>query len=331
MADPTTITTIASYPDIDFVEPDIKVYATDLHDNLKRAALEPRISKTHSARDATATEVGAPWGLGRISHLDNGSTTYVYDGSAPAGTTVYVVDTGVYAEHEQFQGRASMGANFITLEEDSDDNGHGTHCSGTIGGKDYGVYKTAQIVGVKVLDYSGSGTAAGVISGIQWVTNSSVPHSVLSMSLGGGYSASINAAVASAVDAGITVVVAAGNANEDASLFSPASEPSAITVGATDSSDTRAYFSNFGPLLDVFAPGVDVLSAWIGSPNATNVESGTSMSTPHVAGLAAYLIALEGLATPDAVVTRISGLATSGKVIDDDGSVDLIAYNGSGE
>lgn len=150
------------------------------------------------------------------------------------------------------------------------------------------------------------------------------------MSLGGSYTASLNSAVKAAVTAGITVAVAAGNDNADASKYSPASEPTVITVGAIDSSDARASFSNYGTLLDVFAPGVNVLSSWIGSTTATNTISGTSMATPHVAGMAAYLIALENLTTPAAVVARMQALATSGKITDSKSTNNLIIYNGNG-
>jgi oryzin len=150
------------------------------------------------------------------------------------------------------------------------------------------------------------------------------------MSLGGSFSSAVNSAVKSTVNSGVTVVVAAGNSDADAANYSPASEPSAITVGAIDSNDARASFSNFGSLVDVFAPGVNVLSSWIGSTTATNTISGTSMATPHIAGLAAYLIVLEGLTTPAAVVSRIQALATSGKITDAESANNLIGYNGNG-
>jgi oryzin len=150
------------------------------------------------------------------------------------------------------------------------------------------------------------------------------------MSLGGELSEALNAAAASTIKAGVTVVVAAGNDGADASGYSPASAPDAITVGAIDKTNTRADFSNFGPVLDVFAPGVDVLSAWIGSPDAQNTISGTSMATPHVAGLAAYLIGLENLATPAAVVARIQDLASKGAIPNPENSKNYLAYNGNG-
>jgi oryzin len=307
-ADAATINEIASSPEVAYVEKDTKVYAS-----------------------ALTTQTGATWGLGRISHRAQDTTTYIYDSTAGSGVTVYVVDTGVYAAHSQFGGRASMGANFVSGSANTDENGHGTHCSGTIAGSTYGVAKAARIVGVKVLDASGSGSTSGVISGIQWVATNAVARSVLSMSLGGSYSASLNSAVTNTVAAGVTVAVAAGNDNTNAANTSPASAPNAITVGAIDANDARASFSNYGSVLDVFAPGVNVLSSWIGSTTATNTISGTSMATPHVAGLAAYLIALEGLSTPAAVVARIKALATSGVITSaGSGSPNLIAYNGNG-
>jgi oryzin len=208
----------------------------------------------------------------------------------------------------------------------------------------------ARVVAVKVLGADGSGSNSGVISGIQWVANNAPARSVLSMSLGGSYSSATNSAVRGAYNAGVTVVVAAGNENQNAANVSPASEASAITVGAIDINDNRASFSNYGSVLDVFAPGVNVLSSWIGSTTATRSISGTSMgmfsslpsfkldvltnisiACPHVAGLAAYLIALEGLSSPSAVASRIIALATTGKVISPgSGSPNRIAYNGNG-
>lgn len=305
-ADSDTIDEIAASDDVDYIEKDAKMYATSL-----------------------TSQTGATWGLGRISHEDPGTTTYIYDSTAGSGVTVYVVDTGIYVGHNQFGGRASWGTNFVSGSADTDENGHGTHCSGTIAGSTYGVAKKANLVAVKVLDADGSGSNSGVISGIQWVGENCDGDCVLSMSLGGSKSTALNSAVSSTVGDGVTVVVAAGNDGEDASNSSPASVAVAITVGAINSNDAKPSWSNYGSILDVFAPGVDVLSSWIGSKTATNTISGTSMATPHVAGLAAYLIALEGLTTPAKVQARIKALATSGDVTSaGSGSPNLIAYNG---
>ncbi|KAL2063402.1 hypothetical protein VTL71DRAFT_5207 [Oculimacula yallundae] len=305
--DATTLGEIAQSPDVAYIEKDQKVYAS-----------------------ALTSQSSSTWGLGRISHRNQDSTTYIYDSTAGAGTTVYVVDTGILTTHSQFGGRASFGANFAD-SSNTDGNGHGTHCAGTIGGSTYGVAKAAKLVAVKVLGSDGSGTNSGVISGIQWVGNNAGANSVLSMSLGGGASSAVNTAVRNTIAKGITVVVAAGNDNANAANYSPASETLAITVGAIDINDNRASFSNYGSVVDIFAPGVNILSSWIGSNSATNTISGTSMACPHVAGLAAYLIALEGLSSPAAVQSRIKALGTSGKVISPgSGSPNLIAYNGNG-
>ncbi|OBT71767.1 hypothetical protein VF21_09409 [Pseudogymnoascus sp. 05NY08] len=281
--------------------------------------------------NALETRSGATWGLGRISHKAAGSNSYVYDSSAGSGSTVYVVDTGIYIEHSEFEGRAKWGANYISGSPDTDENGHGTHCAGTVAGASYGVASKANLVAVKVLDRDGSGSNSGVIAGINYVgQNGGDGKSVLSMSLGGSYSAALNSAVESTISNGVTVVVAAGNDGADASNYSPASAKNAITVGAIDNTDARAGFSNYGSVLDVFAPGVDVKSAWIGSKSASNTISGTSMATPHVAGLAAYLIGLGGLSSPSAVAAKIASIGIQGSVTDPKGSVNLIAYNGNG-
>ncbi|TVY55123.1 Subtilisin-like protease 2, partial [Lachnellula cervina] len=306
-ADSATIAEIAAKPEVDYVEKDRKVYA-----------------------NALTTQWGAPYGISRISHKEKGTTSYVYDTSAGNGATVYVVDSGVYAEHSEFGGRASMGINFVTGSANTDEYGHGTHCSATIAGSTYGVAKSAKIVGVKVLNAKGEGASSDVISGIQWVGTNHAPNSVLIMSLGESFDSAVNLAVQSTYNLGVTVVVAAGNSAADASGFSPASEPSAITVGAIDSNDARASFSNFGSLVDVFSPGVDILSAWIGSTTATNTISGTSMAAPHIAGLAAYLIILESITSPAAVASRLQALATSGMITDAESTNNLIGYNGNG-
>ena len=195
----------------------------------------------------------------------------------------------------------------------------------------------ASIIGVKVLDASGSGATSGIIAGINWLVSDAqgkgrIGRAVANMSLGGSYSASLNNAVASAVSSGIPFTVAAGNSNANAANFSPASTFSAITVGATDRTDARAYYSNFGSNLDVFAPGSSITSSWIGSDSARNTISGTSMASPHVCGLAAYLMAYESLTSPSAVINRITELSTTGIVTNPGSeSPNLLIYNGSGQ
>lgn len=287
-------------------------------------------AQVHS--QAYVTEPGATWGLGRISHLAVGNDTYVYDDSAGEGTCSYVIDTGIYTAHEEFEGRAEWLENFTGDGIDSDGAGHGTHVAGTIGSKTYGVAKKTKLYAVKVLDSSGSGTYAGVIAGINFAANDHQTRdcpkgSVANMSLGGGKNDAVNQAVAAAVASGLFMAVAAGNDDYDAQYYSPASEPSACTVGATDSTDTRASFSNYGALVDVFGPGVQVLSTW--NDGKTNTISGTSMATPHITGLGAYLLSFEDVSV-DELCARIVSLSQQGKIADvPSGTVNLLAFNGA--
>jgi len=278
------------------------------------------------------TENGAPWGLGRISHKANGNSSYVYDSSAGEGTCSYIIDTGIYTAHPEFEGRATWLGNFVGDNDDTDGAGHGTHVAGTIGSKTYGVAKKTKLYAVKVLDASGSGTYAGVIAGINFAatdqkTRNCPKGSVANMSLGGGKNTAVNQAVAAAVSAGLFMAVAAGNDYGDAKDYSPASEPTACTVGATDSSDAKASFSNTGSLVDIFAPGVQVLSTW--NDGKTNSISGTSMATPHIAGLAAYLLSYENLKTSQ-LCTRIVALSQRSKISGiPSGTVNYLAYSGA--
>ncbi|KAF2807145.1 subtilisin-like serine protease-like protein PR1A [Mytilinidion resinicola] len=279
---------------------------------------------------------GAVWGLSRISHTLSqgcGNDDYIYDYSAGTGTRAYIIDTGIYLEHNEFGGRAIWGANFVPGAPDHDDYGHGTHVAGTIGGGTYGVSKNITLVAVKVLNSYGSGSWEYIISGIEWVVTNAMSlgitnSSVINMSLGGSRSEVVNQAVRVATSAGMAVVVAAGNSNDDSIYWSPASEPSAVTVAATDCTDTRADFSNFGPIVDLFAPGVNVTSSWTGCPGCVETISGTSMSTPHVAGLIAYLIAYNSISATQAIDV-LHGLATKDLVKDPGaGTPNLLAYNG---
>jgi subtilisin family serine protease len=263
------------------------------------------------------TQTNAPWGLARLSSSTPGSTTYTYDASAGEGTCAYVVDTGIDVEHPEFEGRATWLANFAD-NDDTDGQGHGTHVSGTIGSATYGVAKKTKLFAVKVLDASGSGTNSGVIAGMEFVvddfaTQDCPKGAVVNMSLGGSTSSAINSAAAAITNAGLFLAVAAGNESQDAENSSPASEPSACTVGATTRNDTLAYFSNFGSLVDVLAPGLDITSTWPGGD--TNTISGTSMASPHVAGIGAYFLGLgesaEGLCefiATNGLDGKISGL-----------------------
>ncbi|KAI8867459.1 putative serine proteinase, precursor [Ramicandelaber brevisporus] len=279
----------------------------------------------------------APWGLGRISSRDRvaNPSTYFYDGVAGAGVKVFVIDTGIRISHQDFGGRASWGANFVSDGQDSDQKGHGTHVAGTIAGRTYGVAKNAEVVAVKVLNAKGSGTNSGVITGINWVIqqhnsgNGGRKGTVINMSLGGGKSDIVNSATEAAVGAGVHVAVAAGNSATDACNKSPASAKGVLSVAASDVNDNLADFSNYGSCTNVIAPGVDVLSAWFTSDTATNTISGTSMATPGVAGVAAYFLSLSSTSmTPAALIQKIQSSATQGAISNvSNGTPNLLLYN----
>ncbi|KAI0160543.1 subtilase [Xylariaceae sp. FL1272] len=286
---------------------------------------------------ALVEQSNAPLGLQRLSHAQAGETRgYIFDTSGGEGITAYVVDTGIRTTHEQFQGRAEMVFNAIEGSADTDENGHGSHVSGTIGGAAFGVAKNVQLKGVKVLGADGGGTNSDVLDGINFIETDVNEKKlagkvVMNMSLGGGFSQSINNAIEALAAAGIVPVVAAGNENQDAENDSPASSPNAITVGAIDASDdTKASFSNFGSVVDIFAPGVNVLSVGINSDTDTETLSGTSMASPHVCGLAAYLMSLESITDVTAVSDRIKELAKGTTQVQDNvkGTTNLIANNG---
>ncbi|KAG9312208.1 peptidase S8/S53 domain-containing protein [Chiua virens] len=286
---------IRRMPEVDFIERDQIVHTTD--------DIKP-----------IDTQKGAPWGLARISHrnkLTFGTfSSYVYDKNGGEGVDVYIIDTGINIRHNEFEGRALWGKTIPTNDEDADGNGHGSHCAGTIGSRKYGVAKKANLIAVKVLGSNGSGSMSDVIAGVAWASQSaqlkaaaaraevattgktSHKGSVANMSLGGGKSPSLDLVVDRAVTAGLHFAVAAGNDNKDACNYSPAASKNAITVGASTLGDERAYFSNFGKCVDVFAPGLNILSTYTGSPTAIATLSGTSMASPHVAGLIAYLLSI---------------------------------------
>jgi subtilisin family serine protease len=256
---------------------------------------------------ADVTQTNPPWGLDRIDQRNlplSASYTYNWTGS---GVRVYVIDTGIRTAHTQFGGRASnvfdaFGGN------GQDCHGHGTHVSGTVGGSTYGVAKSSLLRGVRVLNCSGSGSNSGVIAGVDWVRVNRINPAVANMSLGGGISSALDTAVNNLSNSGVAIAVAAGNSNANACNSSPARAANAITVGSTTTSDARSSFSNFGTCLDIFAPGSGILSAWFTSNTATATLSGTSMASPHVAGVAA----LYKQANPSASATTIRNAIVNG-------------------
>ncbi|RYP89144.1 hypothetical protein DL769_000192 [Monosporascus sp. CRB-8-3] len=283
---------------------------------------------------ALVTQEDAIWGLASISHRTNGSSQYIYDDSAGAGTYAYVIDSGVRVSHDEFGGRASMGYVALPGVDDADNVGHGTHVAGTVAGASVGVAKRANVIGIKVFDSSVSTSMTDVLDAFNWavddiVSNDRQDKAVIVMSLGGGVSSTFNNAVNSAFKAGVLSIVSAGNTNEDAGSYSPASAVDAITVGATDSAWNRASFSNYGSVLDIFAPGAAIRSAYYTSDDAYLTDSGTSMACPHVAGVALYLKALEG-GDAVAITDRILELATPDAIKDTKGSPNLHLYNGNG-
>ncbi|CAI4214019.1 unnamed protein product [Parascedosporium putredinis] len=310
--DDATIEEIRNSPEVEFVEPNqIMTY------------------------QAVASQEQAEWGLGTLSSRTPGSRLYNYDSSAGKGGFAYIIDTGLYVEHSEFEGRTELGKN--VLEADGkpfvDTDGHGSHVAGTIGGKTFGVAKEATLVSVKIM-HNGITDSSNVLTGLEWaaadiVEKGRVGKAAINMSIGGGRMFSINRAVTSAFRQGILVVAASGNTDDLASSSSPGSTYEALTVGAIDEEWNEAVFSNWGPTVDILAPGVGVVSVGITGPNARQTLDGTSMAAPHVTGLAVYLMVAENITDPGALTTRIKELATKNQVKNlKFGSPNLIAYNG---
>lgn len=331
--DDSVIEQVRRHPDVEFVERD---------------------SVVHAMEDTGEVEKNAPWGLARISHRDSLTFSdfnkYLYAADAGEGVDVYVIDTGTYIDHVDFEGRAHWGKTVPEGDADEDGNGHGTHCSGTIAGKKYGVAKKANVYAVKVLRSNGSGSMQDVVKGVEWAAEAHIQKvkkgkkgfkgSAANMSLGGGKSPALDRAVNGAVAAGIHFAVAAGNDNADSCNYSPAAAENAITVGASALDDSRAYFSNYGKCNDIFAPGLSIISTWIGSKYAVNTISGTSMASPHIAGLLAYYLSLQPSAdsayavadiTPKKMKENILSIATVGALTDVPADTkNILAWNGGG-
>lgn len=294
-------------PNVDYIEADGPVFASGTQ---------------------TLPSNGSLWGLDRIDQATN-SYNYVYNYPNDASAVnAYIIDTGIRYDHVEFGGRATFGYDAFG-GTGADGNGHGTHVAGTVGGENVGVAKNVDLIAVRVLNNQGSGTTSGVIAGVDWVANNHVAPAVANMSLGGGASTSLDQAVASAVSVGVTFVVAAGNSNAIACNYSPAREPSAITVGSTTSGDVRSSFSNYGSCVDIFAPGSSIYSAYKNSSTSYATLSGTSMASPHVAGVAALYLQANQSATPAQVASALVSNATSGVVGSaGTGSPNLLVYTG---
>ena len=307
---------------------------------------------TPSLNSSLVTQDNCIWSLDDLSHKNgipaNGSYSYIYDSSAGQGTTAYVFDTGIRGTHEEFGGRVRFGINALTnstvgaADGNNDQAGHGTHVAGTLGGKTYGVAKKVQLVDVKVFD-TGSATMSSILAGLDWAFKDvqiqrNLETAVFSMSFGARTSSTaLDASIKALYDFGILTVVAAGNDNSEIGNTSPARLPQAFTVGYTNQqrqrvdSSSGVQGSNYGPELDIWAPGYQIESASYLSDTGVLTESGTSMATPMVSGLVCYLRAAEGgLGTPDLVTKRILALADKGVVKDARDSANVLVYNGNG-
>lgn len=279
-------------------------------------ARDPRVASLEEDQPVTLadTQTDAPWGLDRIDQARLPLSGTFTTSTTGAGVTAYVIDTGLYAAHDEFAGRVASGFDAIDGDTPGDCHGHGTHVAGTIAGTTYGVAKKATVVGVRVLDCTGSGSTAGVIAGLDWVAADHDPGepAVANMSLTGGASSALDAATGALIADGVTVVVAAGNDAANACSLSPARVGAALTLGASTNKDRPAWFSNYGACVDLYAPGVDIESAGISSRDATLTASGTSMASPHAAGAAALLLSTNPSWTPAKVTAALTKGATRG-------------------
>ncbi|MDO7484136.1 S8 family peptidase [Acinetobacter baumannii] len=276
--------------------------------------------------DAT-TQSNPDWGLDRIDQKAlplNSTYSYLQTGS---GTTAYIVDTGILSSHQEFSGRVLSGYTAISDGNGTTDcNGHGTHVAGTVGGTTYGVAKNVNLVPIRILGCDGSGASSNVIAGLDWILKNGKKPAVVNMSLGGATSSSLDSAVENLYNNGYVMVVAAGNSNTDACTSSPARVSKAITVAATDNTDTRASYSNYGSCVDIFAPGSQINSSWIGNNTATKILNGTSMATPHVAGVVAEMLQSTPTASPQTISTNLLNQASSNVVKNPSGSPNRLLY-----
>jgi subtilisin family serine protease len=294
----------------------------------------PRVAYVEQDMEVFAVGTQSPtpsWGLDRIDQVSLPlNSTYNYTPTG-AGVKAYIIDTGIRLDHVDFTGRVIRGIDVIDRTF-KDGNGHGTHVAGTVGGTKYGVAKAVTLVAVRVLNNRGSGTISGVIAGVDWVTgNHTTEPAVANMSLGGGVSTALDAAVRNSITDGVVYCVAAGNSSADASTSSPARVSEAITVAASASNDTFASYSNFGSLIDIIAPGTNITSDWGTNKTAVNTISGTSMATPHVAGVAVLWLSVNPSLSPAEVQTMIKSKASINKIANPPfGTVNALLFSDAG-
>jgi len=294
----------------------LKGFAAELNPGALAVLLrDPDVAYVEQDQTVTlsATQTNATWGIDRIDQRNRPlSGTYTYNTTA-SNVRVYIIDTGILTSHTQFGGRASNVYDALG-GSGTDCNGHGTHVAGTVGGSTYGVAKGVLLRGVRVLNCSGSGSWSGIIAGMDWVRNNRINPAVANMSLGGGFSSAVNTAANNLANSGVFVAVASGNSSANACNFSPASASAVTSVNASTSSDAKASFSNYGSCTHLYAPGASITSAWIGSTSATRTISGTSMASPHVAGVAALYKAVNGNASSSTIRTWLINNATTGVI-----------------
>jgi len=316
----------------------LRGFATTMSEaDAKKLAADPAVEyvQANTLFHAVVDQPNPPsWGLDRVDQRNLPLNSLYQYSTTASNVTAYIIDTGIRTTHSNFGGRAVWGTNTTGDGNNTDCNGHGTHVAGTVGGSTFGLAKGVRLVAVKVLNCAGSGTLAGVAGGIDWVTqqHTAGAPAVANMSLGAsGSNATMETAVRNSIADGVTYAIASGNSNSDGCNFTPARVAEAITVNASDINDARASFSNYGTCTDIFAPGVNITSAWMTNDTATNTISGTSMATPHVAGGAALYLAANPSATPAAVASALIANSTPSKITNPgSGSPNRLLYTGSG-
>ena len=339
-ADPAAVAKAHGSPRARIFRTALRGYAAKLSANeLAAVRRDPRVDYVEADRlmSTQATQTGATWGLDRIDQRLlplNSAFNYTRTG---AGVTAYIIDTGIRPTHTDFGGRAVANQDFVDPANPTgpyynygkDCNGHGTHVAGTVGGGRWGVAKSVSLVGVRVLDCDGYGLTSEIVAGIDWVTRNAVKPAVANMSLGGGGSTALDSAVSRSITSGITYAVAAGNEHRDACYFSPARVGAAITIAASDRTDRRPHFSNYGSCVDWFSPGVGITSAWFTGDSATAILDGTSMATPHTAGAAAQFLEANPAATPAAVRSALYAQATKTRISNSRTTNNHLLYTGN--